>query len=266
MGSSASRSSISTCITATAPRTFSGTIRTSCTPRPTRCRSIPAPARDGERGEHDQIVNAPLRAGDGGDAFREAFDVAILPRVDEFGPDLVIISAGFDAHRRDPLGNLNLVEADFAWVTRKLMEIAQKRCGGRIVSLLEGGYDLEGLGRSVGRACRGADGRLSRGSTERVFIGKPVPACSRRAQPSIGSTAAISMPKPDRPTYLRGLSVRRRIEDTPRSRRIWAPRPISRHCVARAPSEPGRLRADEIGRHAGRAVAQIDEHAAPFRP
>ncbi len=103
----------------------------------------------GERGEHDQIVNAPLRAGDAGETFREAIGVAILPRLEEFAPDLIIISAGFDAHRRDPLGNLNLVEADYVWITRKLMEIAQKRCGGRIVSVLEGGYDLEGLARSV---------------------------------------------------------------------------------------------------------------------
>ena len=103
----------------------------------------------GERGEHDQIVNAPLRAGDAGDTFREAMEAAILPRIDDFAPDLVIISAGFDAHRRDPLGNLNFVEADHVWATRKLMDIAQKRCGGRVVSVLEGGYDLEGLARSV---------------------------------------------------------------------------------------------------------------------
>ncbi len=103
----------------------------------------------GERGAHDQIVNAPLRAGDAGDTFREAIEVAILPRITEFAPDLIIISAGFDAHRRDPLGNINLVEADFVWVTRRLMEIAQKRCGGRVISVLEGGYDLEGLARSV---------------------------------------------------------------------------------------------------------------------
>ncbi|MBV8473149.1 MAG: histone deacetylase family protein, partial [Hyphomicrobiales bacterium] len=64
-------------------------------------------------------------------------------------PDLVIISAGFDAHMRHPLGGLNLVEADFAWATRRMMDIAQRCCGGRVVSLLEGGYDLEGLGRSV---------------------------------------------------------------------------------------------------------------------
>ncbi len=102
-----------------------------------------------ECGQHDQIVNAPLRAGDGGEAFREAFTHAILPRVEAFSPDLVIISAGFDAHFRDPLGNLNLREADFAWATQRLMAIAQSRCGGRIVSVLEGGYDLEGLGRSA---------------------------------------------------------------------------------------------------------------------
>ena len=102
-----------------------------------------------ERGEHGQIVNAPLRAGDDGEVFREAFEVAILPRVEAFAPDLIIISAGFDAHFRDPLGNLKLREEDFAWATRKLMGIAQRRCQDRVVSLLEGGYDLEGLGRSV---------------------------------------------------------------------------------------------------------------------
>lgn len=103
-----------------------------------------------ETGAYGQIVNAPLRAGDGGEQFREAFEALILPRLRAFSPDLVIISAGFDAHERDPLANLNLTEADFAWATRKLMEIADETAGGRIVSLLEGGYDLEGLGRSVG--------------------------------------------------------------------------------------------------------------------
>jgi acetoin utilization deacetylase AcuC-like enzyme len=102
-----------------------------------------------ERGEHDQIVNAPLRAGDGGEAFREAMEVAILPRIEAFSPDVVVISAGFDAHHRDVLGNLNLIEADYAWVTLRLMEIAKRRCGGRVVSVLEGGYHLDGLARSV---------------------------------------------------------------------------------------------------------------------
>jgi acetoin utilization deacetylase AcuC-like enzyme len=103
----------------------------------------------GERGEHDTIVNAPLRAGDGGDTFREAFEVAILPRLREFKPEILIISAGFDAHTRDPLANLNLVEADYTWVTKKLMDIADDSAQGRIVSMLEGGYDLQGLARSA---------------------------------------------------------------------------------------------------------------------
>ncbi len=102
-----------------------------------------------ERGEHGTIVNAPLRAGDGSDVFRDAFESAILPRLADFRPDLVIISAGFDAHWRDPLANINLKEADFAWATQKLMEIADRHAGGRLVSILEGGYDLEGLSKST---------------------------------------------------------------------------------------------------------------------
>jgi len=102
-----------------------------------------------ERGDHDTIVNAPLRPGDGGERFREAFQMTILPRLDAFAPDLVIVSAGFDAHRRDPLANLMLVEDDFAWATGKLMEVAQKHAKGRLVSVLEGGYDLEALAYSV---------------------------------------------------------------------------------------------------------------------
>ena len=102
-----------------------------------------------ESGEHDTIVNAPLRAGDGGSQFRSAFETRILPRLREFKPDLVVISAGFDAHTRDPLANLNLVEADFAWATQKLMEIADASANGRVVSVLEGGYDLQGLAGST---------------------------------------------------------------------------------------------------------------------
>jgi acetoin utilization deacetylase AcuC-like enzyme len=102
-----------------------------------------------ERGKHNTIVNAPLRAGDGGDRFKEAFESSILPRLRTFRPDIVIISAGFDAHMRDPLANLNLVEADFGWATRKLMDVADTSGGGRVVSVLEGGYDLQGLAGSV---------------------------------------------------------------------------------------------------------------------
>jgi acetoin utilization deacetylase AcuC-like enzyme len=102
-----------------------------------------------ERGDHDTIVNAPLRAGDNGEIFREALETALLPRINAFHPDVIVISAGFDAHRRDPLGGLDLVEEDFAWATARLMEIAEKHAKGRIVSVLEGGYDLEGLARSA---------------------------------------------------------------------------------------------------------------------
>jgi acetoin utilization deacetylase AcuC-like enzyme len=102
-----------------------------------------------ERGEHNTVVNAPLRPGDGGDKFRAAFETVILPRLRDFRPDLIVISAGFDAHMRDPLANLNLLEADFDWATRKLMEVAETCAGGRVVSVLEGGYDLEGLANSV---------------------------------------------------------------------------------------------------------------------
>ncbi|MGB6175409.1 MAG: histone deacetylase family protein [Methylocella sp.] len=105
-------------------------------------------ARD-ERGEHDNIVNAPLRAGDDGAVFREAMETRLLPRIDAFRPDVIVISAGFDAHRLDPLGGLNLAEADFAWATARLMEIAERHAQGRIVSVLEGGYHLDGLARSA---------------------------------------------------------------------------------------------------------------------
>jgi acetoin utilization deacetylase AcuC-like enzyme len=102
-----------------------------------------------ERGARNTIVNAPLRPGDGGDQFRQAMETSILPRLEDFGPDLVIISAGFDAHMRDPLANLNFLEPDYTWVTQKLMELADRRANGRVVSVLEGGYDLEGLSKSV---------------------------------------------------------------------------------------------------------------------
>ena len=95
------------------------------------------------------IFNAPLRPGDGGEPFREAMESRILPALRNFGPDLVLISAGFDAHRDDPLANLQLVESDFAWATEALAEVARRQAHGRVVSMLEGGYNLTGLARSV---------------------------------------------------------------------------------------------------------------------
>jgi acetoin utilization deacetylase AcuC-like enzyme len=102
-----------------------------------------------ERGKHNTVVNAPLRAGDDGRQFRAAFEQVILPRLRDFRPDLIVISAGFDAHMRDPLANLNLVEADFDWVTRQIMAVADQSAQGRLVSVLEGGYDLEALAQSA---------------------------------------------------------------------------------------------------------------------
>lgn len=102
-----------------------------------------------ETGAYDTIVNAPLRRGDDGRQFREALTTRILPRLDAFAPDLVMFCAGFDAHLHDPLGGLRLVEEDFRDVTLRVMEIAARRCKGRIVSLLEGGYAPNDLATSA---------------------------------------------------------------------------------------------------------------------
>ena len=110
---------------------------------------FPGTGATGETGDHNTVVNAPLRPGDGAAAFRAAVESRILPRLADFKPELVIISAGFDAHMRDPLANINLDEADFVWATQKIMDLADRYAGGRVVSLLEGGYDLQALGGSV---------------------------------------------------------------------------------------------------------------------
>lgn len=98
---------------------------------------------------HPNIVNVCLPAGAGSSAFRAAFEGAILPAIRAFKPDLLLISAGFDGHRRDPLAELNLVEDDYYWVTAQLQALADELCGGRVVSALEGGYDLVALARSA---------------------------------------------------------------------------------------------------------------------
>ncbi len=102
-----------------------------------------------ESGEYNTVVNAPLRPGDGGEAFRDAFENRILPRLREYRPELIVISAGFDAHVRDPLANINLIEGDFTWATQKIMDVADHSAEGRVVSMLEGGYDLQALGNSA---------------------------------------------------------------------------------------------------------------------
>lgn len=94
------------------------------------------------------IVNAPLPPGTGSAGFRAAWLQRLLPAVDAFRPQLLMISAGFDAHRRDPLAQMQLETADFAWITEQLVALANRHCGGRIVSTLEGGYDLGALAES----------------------------------------------------------------------------------------------------------------------
>jgi acetoin utilization deacetylase AcuC-like enzyme len=91
------------------------------------------------------VVNAPLRPGAKSDAFRDAWEGMILPALEAFAPGLLIVSAGFDAHKADPLAQLRLETEDFAWITAALMGVAERHCGGRIVSVLEGGYDLDAL-------------------------------------------------------------------------------------------------------------------------
>ena len=102
-----------------------------------------------ERGEYDTVVNIPLSAGADGAIFRDALRTTALPRIAAFRPDLILISAGFDAHWHDPTTNLALTESDFRWATDRVVDLADRACGGRIVSLLEGGYDPIGLARSV---------------------------------------------------------------------------------------------------------------------
>jgi acetoin utilization deacetylase AcuC-like enzyme len=101
------------------------------------------------------IVNAPLPPGAGSAEFREAMTARVLPALERFQPDLIIISAGFDAHAADPLAMLELVEADYSWVTKALADLAAVHCGGRLVSALEGGYDLAALSRSAAAHVRG---------------------------------------------------------------------------------------------------------------
>ena len=108
-----------------------------------------------EQGIAGNVVNAPLAPGSGGAAFRAAWSRIILPALDAFAPELLIVSAGFDAHKDDPLAQLQVETADFGWITAALMEVADRCCGGRVVSVLEGGYDLRALGQSAAMHVRG---------------------------------------------------------------------------------------------------------------
>ena len=98
-----------------------------------------------ERGVAGNIANAPLAPGSGSREFREAWSRDLLPAIEAFAPDLLLVSAGFDAHASDPLAQMRLHADDYAWLTRELVALARRHCGGRIVSTLEGGYDLAAL-------------------------------------------------------------------------------------------------------------------------
>ena len=102
-----------------------------------------------ETGSDNNVVNVPLRPGSGSRPFRAAWGERILPRLDAFAPELVMVSAGFDAHAADPLAQLEVETEDFAWITEELLGVARRHAGGRLVSVLEGGYDLEALADSV---------------------------------------------------------------------------------------------------------------------
>lgn len=95
------------------------------------------------------VVNAPVGPHAPRESWRSTFAGGLMPALDAFAPDLILISAGFDAHRRDPLAHQSLEAEDFAWATRAVIEVARRHCGGKVVSSLEGGYDLEGLGQSA---------------------------------------------------------------------------------------------------------------------
>ncbi len=107
--------------------------------------AYPGTGARSETGVADNICNVPLSPGSGSAEFRDAYQNGILPVLRYFNPELLIISAGFDAHTDDPLAQLNVQTDDYAWVTRQLMDVADECCEGRVVSLLEGGYDLDAL-------------------------------------------------------------------------------------------------------------------------
>jgi len=122
-------------------------------PRILFCSTHQMPLYPGTGAAHEtgvgNVLNCPLPDGAGSKAFRDVMERVVLPRVDAFAPQLIIISAGFDAHKDDPLAGMNLVEADFGWITEKLCDLADRHCEGRVVSSLEGGYDLTALGASA---------------------------------------------------------------------------------------------------------------------
>ena len=109
----------------------------------------PGTGKENEIGIENNILNIPLPPNTMGKDFRYLYENKVFPALEKFSPDLLLVSAGFDAHTSDPLANINLAEEDFAWVTGRLCDLADKHCNGRLVSTLEGGYDLDALAKCV---------------------------------------------------------------------------------------------------------------------
>ena len=110
---------------------------------------FPGTGQEHERGAHNNILNLTFSDGTGGARWRRRMEQEALPAIASFNPDLLLISAGFDAHEMDPLASMRLVESDFTWITERLVEVADQTCDGRIVGCLEGGYHPDALARSV---------------------------------------------------------------------------------------------------------------------
>jgi acetoin utilization deacetylase AcuC-like enzyme len=102
-----------------------------------------------ETGAFGNVMNTPLDPGSDGRVMRDVYDLTIFPAIAAFKPQLILVSAGFDAHRADPLANLNWDTEDFSWLTRRICDLADIHCDGRVVSTLEGGYDLNALAESA---------------------------------------------------------------------------------------------------------------------
>lgn len=109
----------------------------------------PGTGERSEKGAHDNVMNIPLKPKTDGAVMRKAYEEEVFPALQKFAPEFLLVSAGFDSHADDPLADLAWVEDDFSWLTEKLCDLADTHCGGKLVSVLEGGYDLASLGRSV---------------------------------------------------------------------------------------------------------------------
>ena len=188
-------------------------------------------------------------------SFATRWRPSILPRLEGFAPDLVIISAGFDAHMRDPLANLNFLEPDYTWVTQKLMEVADRRANGRVVSLLEGGYDLEGR-RELGRRARDrADAGVARSTW-------PVAQDSPATLPARASMAETTKPTSNKLTFEKALAELEQIVQKLERGDV----PLEESVTIYERGEALKRRCEELLRQAEARVEKITLDAPASRP